>query len=90
MFNRGLREEFCTRVTHIYTISVCAVGGEKKNGSLKDKQAPSTLTATEMQVYVLLVALLSMRRFLFFFAKCNAKNSDTHNVSLHTVEECRG
>lgn len=35
---------------------------------------------------VLLVALLLTR----FFCKCNAKNCDTHNVSLHTVEECRG
>ncbi len=81
MLNRGLWEEFCTRVhTHVH-ISICVV----ENGSLKDKTS-STLTATEMQVYF----SWQLYQQGDFFCKCNAKTSDAHNVSLYTVDECIG
>lgn len=66
--------------THIY-VYICVV----ENGSLKDKD---TLNSDcHRNASLRLVALLLTRRF---FCKCNAKNSDSHNASLHTVEECKG
>lgn len=82
MFNRGLREEFCTRVTHMYTISVCAVGKRKR---LTQRQAGTLNFDCHRNASLRTSRGAFIDEEIFFFAKCNAKDSDTHNVSLHTV-----
>lgn len=79
MFNRGLWEEFCTHVhTLLYIYTVCVV---KKR--LTQRQNILNFDC-HRNASLLLVALLLTR----FFCKCNAKNSDTHNVSQwRNVEE---
>lgn len=67
--------------THIH-IRICVV----ENGSLKDKTS-STLTATEKCKFTSRGTFINKK---IFFCKCNAKNSDTHDVSLHTGDECIG
>lgn len=66
--------------TQIY-VYICVF----EKGSLKDKDTLNFNCHRNASLRP--VALLLTRRF---FCKCNAKNSDNHNASLHTKEECKG
>lgn len=78
MLNRGLREEFCTHVhTHLY-LYVWSKTAHSKT-TLPQLQLPQKCKCTSRGAFK-----------DFFCCKCNAKNNDIHDVSLHTVEECRG